>query len=96
MIDRIEEGDVSTLGRSNMIDWLCNVWAKDPAVNYVVVPYPELAEAFYYPGYMGFQLADWEALSDEQLENIWNAWVFHQDNIPIWVYYDASGNFIFS
>jgi hypothetical protein len=47
MIDRIEEGDVSTLGRSNMIDWLCNVWAKDPAVNYVVVPYPELAEAFY-------------------------------------------------
>jgi hypothetical protein len=58
--------------RQNMINYFNNIWSKDESAINMINRYPEFKDR--YSRYLSYNINDWNAMSEEDLQNLWDEW----------------------
>jgi len=62
-----------------MIKYFTNIWSKDQNVIDTINRYPEFKDR--YSRYLSYDVNDWNAMSDEDLQNLWDEWAKDEKRI---------------
>jgi len=63
----------------NMVYYFTNIWSKDQNVIDTINRYPEFKDR--YSRYLSYDVNDWNAMSDQDLQNLWDEWAKDEQRI---------------